>query len=288
MRRQAIRRVTRFCLLALSWILASASSSTAGEIAITFDDLPYLTPSKVTPDQGLAQVRAITETLARHDIEAVGFAVGGMITDETRPALDAFAKAGHVIGNHSWTHSDYGDQWLWQFRRETRRTDKMLQPWMGQQKFYRFPYLREGRNARAQHRAHKILKNLGYRNARVTIDNQEWKYNAAYVAALDTGNRTEAARIASDYLAHMQERTRYYETLAQDAFGREIKHVLLLHLNQINADHLGALIDWYVADGWRFIPLDEALSDPVYTLPDKAIGPWGLGHLERVLGLESE
>ncbi len=270
------------------WGALLAVPCAAREIAITIDDLPYLTPSKISPEAGLAQVAAITGSLARYDIQAVGFVLGAQVTKATRPALDAFAQAGHVIGNHSWSHSDYGEQWLWQFRGETRRTDTLLQPWLGSQKFYRFPYLREGRTARAQQRAHQVLTDMGYRNARVTIDTQDWTFNAAYVAALAEGDRSEAQRVALDYLAHMKERTAHYETLAQDAFDRDIKHILLLHLNQINADHLGDVLDWYASEGWSFISLDEALSDPVYALPDKSIGPWGLGHLERVLGLGSE
>ncbi|MCV3274462.1 polysaccharide deacetylase family protein, partial [Roseobacter sinensis] len=265
-----------------------ASSVAAREIAITLDDLPYVLPSRTTPSEGLAQIQAVNDALAAHDVVATGFAVGEQIGWRSRPALNAFADAGHTIGNHSWSHPDYGTITAEQFREETRRTDEVLSNWIGTSRFYRFPFLREGETEAAKAAAEAILSELGYVNVPVTIDTDDWRHNAEYLDALDRGNDAAAAEIVAAYVAHIQERTEHFEVLAQEGLRREVPHILLLHMNQINADHLGDILGWYEAEGWAFITVEQALSDPFYQMPNRYAGPRGLSQIERVMGQPSE
>ncbi|MEM9580957.1 MAG: polysaccharide deacetylase family protein [Pseudomonadota bacterium] len=268
--------------------LFSAGLVRAQEIAITIDDLPYVMASRTSPAEGLGIARAVIDALATHDIKAVGFAIGNQITPQTRPVIAAFAEAGHKIGNHSWSHPDYGTLSKRAFRRETRRTDRALAEWMTDPKFYRFPYLREGETEAAKQAADTVLRQFGYRNVPVTIDNDEWRFNADYMDALEAGDTRAAAQIASDYIAHMQERTVFFQALADKAVGRDVAHILLLHMNKINADHLGTLLDWYAASGWTFVSVQDALEDPFYALPDLYAGPRGLSQIERVMGRKAD
>ena len=87
----------------------------------------------------------------------------------------------------------------------------------------------EGETAEAKQAAEDVLAQLGYVNVPVTIDNDEWQFNADYIGALAAGDAAAATDIAAEYIAHMQERTRHYRNLAQDALGRDVKHILLLH-----------------------------------------------------------
>jgi peptidoglycan/xylan/chitin deacetylase (PgdA/CDA1 family) len=254
----------------------------AQTLAITLDDLPYALPSRTSPQQGRAQASAIVAALAKHDIRATGFVVGRQLNWRSRRALRVFATAGHGIGNHSWSHPDYGTLTPDEFHKETARTDRALGRWITSPKYYRFPYLREGESEAAKQAADTILGELGYQNVPVTIDTDDWKYNADYLDALDRGQTGEAARIAGAYLTHLKERTTHFRRLALDSQGREVAHILLLHLNQINADHLGTLLDWYAAEGWRFITVQEAMADPIYSALDLYAGPRGLSQIERV------
>ncbi|MEM8789283.1 MAG: polysaccharide deacetylase family protein [Pseudomonadota bacterium] len=260
----------------------------AREIAITFDDLPYVLPSRTSPAEGVAQVHAVNEALAAHRMVATGFAVGSQTGWRSRRAIAAFADAGHTIGNHSWSHPDYGTLTPEAFREETLRTDEALAPWIGARRFYRFPFLREGETQQTKAAAEAVLAALGYVNVPVTIDTDDWRYNADYLDALDQGDEAAAAEVAAAYVVHIQERTRHFEVLAQDALGREVPHILLLHMNRINADHLETLLDWYAAEGWRFVPVEEALRDPLFAMPDLYAGPRGLSQIERVMGRPSE
>lgn len=264
------------------------ASTSPSKIAITIDDLPYAIPSRTTPQEGLSYVRRINETLKDHKIAATGFVVGQNVTNETTPALQTFADAGHTIGNHSWSHPDYGTLTQEQFRAETRRTDRILSKWITNPRYYRFPFLREGETEEAKTAATQTLADLGYKNVPVTIDNDEWKFNADYLDAIAASDTNRAERISDQYLAHMQERTAHFQRLANDALGRDVNHILLIHMNKINADHLDRLLEWYVSEGWVFISVKEALTDGLYSAPDLYAGARGLSQIERVIGRKSE
>lgn len=266
--------------------LVSASDFTTApsRVAVTIDDLPYVMPSRTSPEDGLRYTKQITAAMREHGIIATGFVVGQQINAQSLSALQAFVDAGHTIGNHSWSHPDYGTLTRDAFFEETRRTDEVLQQWIDGQRFYRFPFLREGETEATKAAATEVLSELGYQNVPVTIDNDEWQFNADYVAALQDGNNEAAAIIAQNYLAHMKERTAFFQNLAIEELGSDVDHILLIHLNRINADHFGTLLDWYNERGWSFIPVEEAMSHPLYSRPDNYAGPRGLSQIERVLG----
>jgi hypothetical protein len=71
------------------------------------------------------------------------------------------------------------------------------------------------------------------------------------------------------------------EGVSQRLLGRELKQVLLLHANALNADHFGALAHLMEARGYRFITLADALSDRAYTSPDTYVGDWGISWLHH-------
>ncbi len=62
------------------------------------------------------------------------------------------------------------------------------------------------------------------------------------------------------------------------------------HLD-INADHLGAVVEMLTKRGYRFVSLDEALKDDAYRSPDGYVESWGLSWIHRwgmAKGLEVE
>jgi len=272
--------VAALCVLGITL----AYPVSAQRIAITLDDLPYVPQSRTTPAEGLDLTRNVTAALGRHSITATGFAVGQQVSGETRPALEAFAAAGHQIGNHSWSHPDAGTLSKRQFRKETRKADRALSPWLTQPKYYRFPFLRRGGTAVKEEMNAKVLADFGYRNVPVSIDTDDWRFNAAYLDALDAGAIEDASRVAETYLAHIKERSVHFAALARTEFGRDVDHILLLHMNRINGDHLGTLLEWYAAQGWSFITVGTALSDPIYSAQSLYEGPKGISQIERIIG----
>jgi hypothetical protein len=73
----------------------------------------------------------------------------------------------------------------------------------------------------------------------------------------------------------------YDEQLSRQLLGYEPRQVLLLHANQLEADHLRDVIAVIRKRGYRFVTLGEALQDQAYGLPDTYVGEEGTGWLEH-------
>ena len=117
----------------------------------------------------------------------------------------------------------------------------------------------------------------GYRAVPVTIDTDDWDYNVDYTRAVKRNASAEAAaEIARRYLAAVASAAATSRAEAREKFGRDVAHVLLMHMNLLNADVLEPLLTALAADGFSFATADEVLADPVYALDDDYSGPLGL------------
>jgi peptidoglycan/xylan/chitin deacetylase (PgdA/CDA1 family) len=90
-----------------------------GELALTFDDGP-----------NPAWTPRLLDILASQRVKATFFLVGGFA--ECDPALTrSIANAGHVIGNHTWTHPDLSLTAAHRVREELARTKDILEQIIG-------------------------------------------------------------------------------------------------------------------------------------------------------------
>jgi len=88
-------------------------------------------------------------------------------------------------------------------------------------------------------------------------------------------------QVADAYVPYMEATFAYFENQSVKLFGRDIKQVLLLHANAINADHFKDIVAMLQKRGYRFITLQAALSDKAYASPDTFTGPGGISWLDR-------
>jgi len=100
-----------------------------GELALTFDDGPNAT---WTP--------RLLEILARHQVRATFFLLGSHA--EGKPELvRRIASAGHLIGNHSWSHPSLSRSSSGRIREELQRTEETLEQITGAPvRFFRPPF----------------------------------------------------------------------------------------------------------------------------------------------------
>ncbi|HKA36109.1 MAG TPA: polysaccharide deacetylase, partial [Thermoanaerobaculia bacterium] len=127
----------------------------------------------------------------------------------------------------------------------------------------------------------EFLSARGYRIAPVTFDNSEWIFARAYSNALEKGGTALARKVAGAYVPYMEAKIDYFERQSVALFGREIRQILLIHANQLNADEFGNLARRLRSRGYSFITLERALEDPAYRTPDSFTGRGGISWLHR-------
>jgi peptidoglycan-N-acetylglucosamine deacetylase len=100
-----------------------------GELALTFDDGPN---PKWTP--------RLLDMLAAHGVRGTFFMLGGFAASEPE-LVRHVAGAGHLIGNHSWSHPNLARSSSTRIREELLRTNGALEQILGAPvRYFRPPY----------------------------------------------------------------------------------------------------------------------------------------------------
>ncbi|MET0856985.1 MAG: polysaccharide deacetylase family protein [Telluria sp.] len=270
-------------------MLALAGTALAQSVAFTFDDGPQLSETpRLTAQQ---RNQAILDTLARRKVQAALFVTAG--NGANRPEGYALAKAwgqaGHALGNHTMTHPDlHGAKVsLAQYQQEILDCDAIVRTLPGYQKWFRYTYLREGNTAEKRDGMRAFLQQQGYRNAYVSLDTSDWRFDDKLREILSKNPQADLAPIRQLYLAHVKQRALAYRALSQQLQGRDIAQVLLLHHNLVNALWLDDIIAQFKDMGWTITTPAAAFADPVYQLaPERAApGQSLLLSMGRTMGL---
>ncbi|HEX5042614.1 MAG TPA: polysaccharide deacetylase family protein [Candidatus Polarisedimenticolaceae bacterium] len=278
------------CLPLLLAVLAPGPGTVAGSpraVAVTFDDLPCNPQEGSTAAEQVAINRAIVDALDAGAIPAIGFVNevrlyrDGVLDPARVAALTAWLEGGLTLGNHTFEHPSLHRTPLPAYLEGVVRGEEVTRGLLrarGQDlRWFRHPFLHTGRDLATRDQVVSFLAERGVRVAPVTIDNGEWIFARAYLAAAPA----EKGRIADAYVAYMEQKTAYWERQSTALFGREIPQVLLVHANHLNADHFGRIAAMLRGRGYRFIALDEALRDPAYTSADRFTGGAGISWLHR-------
>lgn len=255
----------------------SSAPKSGRAVAITFDDLPAAPGNARVADIN----KKLVESIIRHQIPAIGFVNESRLyvrgeTDARIALLQMWLDAGLELGNHTFSHIQINSASLADYKEDVIRGEtvtRMLLREKGMRlRYFRHTQLRTGPTPEYERELNQFLAARGYTVAPVTIDNQEWVYAAAYATALARGDQQNVERIAREYLRYMEECFAFFEQLSTDFLGYEVRQTLLLHANELNADHFDALVAMMKRRGYRFITLEEALQDPAYRLPTASSG----------------
>ena len=275
--------------IALAVALALPADGAAGRtVAFTFDDLPGIgTPCDV---EAFARLnRKLVSAIQRNKMPATGLVVEGGVCPEQRHRIgelyEIWLDAGLELGNHTLSHRDLNTAPLEEYQADVIAGEKALRPLLESRgeklRYFRYPFLRSGMELAKKQAFEAFLREHGYTNAPVTIDNDEYIYAAAYESALRRKDKPLAKKIAADYVRYMESVFAFYERLSAETLGYEIPQILLLHVNRLNADHLDALAAMALRRGYRFISMEEALRDKTYARRDAYIGRRGLSWIQR-------
>ena len=275
--------MTKSLTVLLIFIVASASLLAERQVAVTIDDLPFLHGGReLSAVQENAAFREILSTLARHEVKALLFVNGSRIQDRHRLLFGEAVAAGHLIGNHTWSHPNLNTTDTSTYYLDIDEGQKSIVPWLAEVDYFRYPFLFRGDDITKHDAVTRYLAEKNYTVVPVSIDNDDWRYNKDYAAAMNVADTAAADSIGREYLTHMQRRSTYFDSISVADFGRSIKHILLLHMTELNSVYLDSLLTWYENTGWEFITTAEALTDPIYAESNQYIGSWGISWLFRL------
>lgn len=269
-----IREIVIGCLLVVFAGLAYSQ-----EMAVTFDDLPAHgpLPPKMTR---LEIAQSILRTLKREQLPPVyGFINGGRGSEDpdSPSVLKAWRAAGQPLGNHTWAHLDLDKETPEEFATEVTRNEALLEGLMQKHDWHwlRYPYLHEGDTVDKHRAVRSWLVAHGYRIAEVSMDFEDYLWNAPYARCLAKGDETSLGKLHDSYLAVAEQYYSVYRELSRLVYGRDLKYVLLMHVGAFDARMLPELLKMYRAKGVKFIGLQEAMSDPAYLDDPDVAEPMG-------------
>jgi len=254
----------------------------ATQFSITMDDFAWRNAVKLTAGE---RNQSILDTLQSHSIKAALFVAARNIeAPEGKQLLWAWDKAGHLIGNHTYSHRNYNasDAVVAEYQQDILRAEALLKDFPRFQKYFRFPLLKEGDTAAKRDAMRSFLAQNGYRNGHVTIDNSDWAIDNRLTARLKKDAAADVKPYRDFYMEHMWTRAEYYDSLAQRVLGRPVKHTVLVHFNLLNGLFLNDLIAMFKSKGWQPIDAQEAFADPVFSAMPKVVPAgesivWSLG-----------
>jgi peptidoglycan/xylan/chitin deacetylase (PgdA/CDA1 family) len=260
------------------------------QIAITIDDLPAGNASNMSAAEITDMTSRLLAALREQKVPAVGFVNEKKLykmgeVDERIKALAMWLDAGVELGNHTFSHASLNKVGLKAWEDDIVQGETVTRMLLAQHnlklRYFRHPYLDTGRDLGTRQEAEAFLVGRGYRLAPVTVDAWDWMYARVYEDARKRGDTALQQELLRSYLSYSDAVFAYDEQLSKELVGYEPKQILLLHANQVEADHLSELVELIRKRGYRFISLEDALSDQVYSLPDTYIGEEGTDWLDH-------
>jgi peptidoglycan-N-acetylglucosamine deacetylase len=285
--------LTSLCALTICALTLASGAATPPErqIAITIDDLPAGAAHNMSAAEITDMTTKLLNTLREQKVPAVGFVNERKLyykwgeVDERIKALNMWVEAGFELGNHTYGHTSLNRAGLKDFEDAVIQgesiTRLLLAPHNMKLRYFRHPYLDTGRDLQTRREAEAFLVARGYTIVPVTMDAWDWNFAAIYDDARKRSDTAVQQEVVRSYLDYHAEVFTYYEKLSKDLMGYEPKQILLLHANNLEAEHIGELLDMLRKRGYRFITLENALGDAAYSLPDTYVGEEGTSWLDH-------
>ncbi len=269
---------------------ASAQKLPDRQVAITIDDLPAGSANSMDAATITDMTTKLLTTLRDEKVPAVGFVNEKKLyklgeVDERIKVLRMWLDYGFELGNHTFSHSSLNKVALQAWEDDVVQGESVTRMLLAEHnmklRYFRHPFLDTGRDLQTRRQAEAFLVARGYHIAPVTLDAWDWMYAGVYEDAKKRGDTALQQQLTQSYLEYSNTMFAYSEQLAKQTIGYEPKQILLLHGNQLEADHIGELIALLRKRGYRLITLEDALSDQAYGLPDTYVGEEGTGWIDH-------
>jgi len=226
----------------------------AQDLAITIDDLPVhndLPPGETRLSVAERMIAALKDAQVP---EPYGFVNAGPIAEDPalKEVLSAWRSAGFRLGNHTWSHANLDQLSATDFEAEITRNEPALRD-SPDSHWFRYPFLAEGSDPAKRAEIRRFLKERGYRIAAVTMNFNDFLWNAPYARCMANHDEAGVAELERSYLAAARQ-------AADDArrLSPNIAYVLLMHVGALDARVMPKLLAQYRGQGFHFVTLPEA------------------------------
>ncbi len=260
------------------------------QVAATIDDLPGTNAESMNATTLTEMTSKLLTALRQEKVPAVGFVNEVKLykpgeVDARIKVLNMWLDSGFELGNHTFHHTSLNRAGLQAWEDDTIQGESVIKMLLAQHnmklRYFRHPYLDVGADLETRREAEAFLSRRGYQVAPVTVDGWDWNFGGVYEDAKRRGDTALMQQIVHLYLSYHDAVFAWCEQTSRQVVGYEPRQILLLHGNQLEADHITELLELIRKRGYRFITLEQALQDPAYSLPDTHVGSEGTIWLEH-------
>lgn len=248
----------------LIFLLFVSTSSFAKEIALTFDDAPMSSSihfeTEKRTDELIRKLKVLKVPSAMIFANPCKSADSASVVAQ----LKKYKDNGHSIGNHTCTHPRLDDVGFKTYSEDANKADKLLSNLFPDQKFFRYPFLNEGKEEPLRNQMRDWMRQKHYRNGMVSVDNDDYIFSFKINQAKGLGKKVDYAKVKVLFLKHLIGAVEFYNDLAVKTVGYSPKHVILLHEMDATVMFIEDLVVALRKNDWTIISAQEAFKDKIY------------------------
>jgi len=281
----------KILLSAILYLLTSWLFCQEKKVCITVDDLPTVHYDIEGYSFKYEITNALVKAFVDNQVPAIGYVNEsklyneGVLDTARVVLLELWLQNRLELGNHTFSHLNYHKVPFEQYTEDILKGEKITRAltdrYQSQLTYFRHPYLRSGASKSRADSLTVFLRNHGYREAPVTIDNEDYLFALAYSRAFSKKDSGLMEKIGEDYLDYMEKKLLYYEAQSHKLFDRKIDQILLIHASYLNANYVDELIQIFQYHGYTFASQAGVLKDAAYDEPVTVFGDWGISWIDR-------
>lgn len=255
-------------------------------VAITTDDMALVKGLPYSPGYDpMMTAKAFVQAFAKHNVRGVyQFSNARPFVDDPAllKALDIWVDAGHFVGNHTYQHAPLSKMLTDDYVGEIERAATALQKHLdaAPRRYFRYCAYQLGNTQCKVNNALGQLVRMNYMPAPVTVGFDDAMFIMAHVRATKYGTKKEMEWLRDSYVECAVEELQVAAANAQKVFGRSPPQIWLIHGTSIAADCIGRILDRFKQEGVEFISLDEAMLDPMNTIPPPIVTDTFMFHIQ--------
>lgn len=279
----------RILILFAALLALAAPAAAQRRIAFSFDDVPRTPGVFMTPGQ---RTEMLIASLRRAGVRQAAFFINPGNLRQPWGAgregqIAAYVRAGHVIGNHSFSHPHLSEIGAAAFVANIDQGAAWLNGRPGYRPWFRFPFLDEAsRDVPTRDAVRAALRERHLINGYVTIDGMDWLLDQLVNEARAAGRTIDMNGLRDLYVRILVESAEFADRLALDALHRQPVQIVLMHETDIEALFLPDAVAALRAHGWRIVPIDQAYRDPIAAAePDSLYLSSRIGALASLPGM---